>query len=497
MDGGITVSTFPWCGDNHDIWWDPTNADHIGLTNDLNSRMSWTHGRVWQQTPLPIGQAYHVAIDNQTPYWVYTNRQDNGTMRGSSSSPQQPPTIGRGVGGVAMSFYGLAPAFPGGRGTGGGQATSGARRGAASGDSALGAIQPDTTARSGAGARGGQPAPSGARGGGPDSTAPIGARPDVAGFGDASGGRGGGPQFSTWDHGLGGCESGFTLPDLTNTDVVWASCYGNAVTRWDAKSGLARSVSPWMHTLDWPPDQLKYRCHWTPPLAIDPFDHNTVYYGCQVIFKTSNAGQSWSVISPDLSTKDPARIVSSGGIVGDNLGQFYGELVFAIAPSEIQRGLIWAGTNDGKVWYTRDAGAKWNNVTRNIAGLPAWGTVRKIEPSHFDPGTAYVAVDLHLMDNREPFIYKTTDFGQTWKKISDALPAKHPLAYAMSITENPNRRSMLFAGTGHGFYYSLDDGARWTQLEEGLPAAPVTWIVVPKLWHDVVISTYGRADFLY
>jgi hypothetical protein len=215
-----------------------------------------------------------------------------------------------------------------------------------------------------------------------------------------------------------------------------------------------------------------------------------------VIFSTSNGGQNWKVISPDLSTNDPSKIVSSGGIIGDNLGQFYGELVFAIAPSEIQRGLIWAGTNDGQIWYTRDGGAKWNNVTKNVAGLPPWGTVRKIEPSHFDPGTAYVVVDLHLVDNRDPFIYKTSDFGQTWKKISDALPARHPLAYAMSVAENPNRRGMLFAGTGHGFYYSLDDGARWTQLKDGLPSAPVTWIVVPKLWHDVVVSTYGRGLFI-
>ena len=115
-------------------------------------------------------------------------------------------------------------------------------------------------------------------------------------------------------------------------------------------------MSPWIHTLDSPPDKLKYRCHWTPPLAIDPFDHNTVYYGCQVVFKTLISGQSWNVISPDLSTRDPTRIVSSGGIVEDNLGQFYGEVVFAIAPWEIQRGLIWAGTNDGKVWYTKDGG---------------------------------------------------------------------------------------------------------------------------------------------
>ena len=220
------------------------------------------------------------------------------------------------------------------------------------------------------------------------------------------------------------------------------------MTRYDDRTKRARSVSPWVHTLDSPPNEAKYRCHWTPPLAIDPFDHNTMYYGCQVIFKTSNQGQSWTVISPDLSTKDPSRIVSSGGIVADNLGQFYGEVVFAIAPSPIQKGLIWAGTNDGQLWYTRDGGTKWNNVTKNITGLPVWGTVKQIAPSQFDAGTAYVAIDFHMMDNREPWLYKTNDYGQTWKKISDGLPQKHPLSYALSIAENPNRKGMLFAGTG-------------------------------------------------
>src|ERR1041384_4806224 len=118
-----------------------------------------------------------------------------------------------------------------------------------------------------------------------------------------------------------------------------------------------------MHTLDSPPDAVKYRCHWTAPLAIHPFDPDTVYYGCQVIFKTSNAGQSWTVISPDLSTQDPSRIVSSGGIVGDNLGQFYGEVVFAIAPSPAQRGLIWAGTNDGQLWVNRAGGGDWTQIS--------------------------------------------------------------------------------------------------------------------------------------
>src|SRR5579862_2798189 len=297
-----------------------------------------------------------------------------------------------------------------------------------------------------------------------------------------------------WDHAMGGCESGFTVPDWSDPNIVWATCYGNKVTRWDAHSRRARSVSPWMITLDSPPDQVKYRCHWTAPLAIDPFDHNTVYYGCQVIFKTSNGGQSWSVISPDLSTQDPKHIISSGGIVGDNLGQFYGEVVFAIAPSKVKKGLIWAGTNDGQVWHTDDSG-QWVNVTKNISGLPAWGTITSIAPSNFDAGTAYVSVDFHLMDNRDPFIYKTSDFGKTWKQISSNLP-KHPLAYVRTVTEDPNCAGLLFAGTGNGLFYSLDDGSKWTELAKGLPHAPVTWAVVQKEFHDLVISTYGRGLYI-
>jgi photosystem II stability/assembly factor-like uncharacterized protein len=428
IDGGLT---FPLaaggCGDCHDVWIDPKNADHWVSTGDGGMGITTNHAQSFLSVTLPIGQMYHVAIDNQVPYWIYSNRQDDGTMRGPNTSPVP-------VTNVPTPAY--TPARP----------AAGGRRG-------------------GGGAEG--------EGGG--------------------GGRGGAIE---WHTSIGGCESGFTIPDLTDPNVIWATCYGNKVTRYDHRLGRARSVSPWIMTLDSEPNKVKYRAHWTPPLALDPFDQQTVYYGTQVIHKTSNGGQSWTIVSPDLSTKDPTRVVSSGGVVGDNLGQFYGEVVFAIAPSKIRRGLIWAGTNDGLVWITQDGGANWTNVTKNVPDLPAWGTVRQISPSVFDAGTAYAAIDFHIMDNREPFIYKTTDFGKTWKKVTGDIPTGHPLDYVMTVVENPNRKGMLFAGTGHGFYYSVDDGAHWMQVKGGLPASPVTWIEVAAREHDVVVSTYGRGLWL-
>ena len=409
-DGGQTFSDVRGgCGDCHDSWFDPTDADRYAVTGDGGLGITTNHGKSFLSVELPVAQMYHVALDDQNPYWVYGNRQDDGTMRGPSDAPDLPENV---------------PAMRRGR------------------------------------------------------------------FG-----YGGGSAFE-WQHGLGGCESGFTLPDPADPDVVWATCYGNEVSRWDGRTRVAHSVSPWMHTLDSPPDALKYRCHWTPPLAIDPFDHNTVYYGCQVIFKTSDAGQTWSVISPDLSTRDPGRVVSSGGLVGDNLGQFYGEVVFAIAPSPMQKGLIWAGTNDGKVWLTRDGGGSWTDLTKNVAGLPVWGTVRQISPSAFDAATAYMAVDAHLMGDAKPYVFKTTDFGATWSRIDAGLPAGHPLSYVMTVAEDPNKAGVLFAGTGHGFFWSGDDGASWTALHAGLPAAPVSWIEVAKTPHDVVVSTYGRGIYI-
>jgi hypothetical protein len=311
------------------------------------------------------------------------------------------------------------------------------------------------------------------------------------GRGGGGGGRGRGSAAPALpQQGMPSCESGYTYPEPNNHRFVWGTCYAAHVATFDDVSGLVRSVSPWMHTLDSDPVGLKYRCQWSPPLAIDWFD-NSVYFGCQVIFRTRDRGQTWDVISPDLSTGDPSRIQFSGGVTGDNLGQFYGAVISAIAPSRTEKGAVWVGTNDGKVWISRDEGKTWNDLTRNV-NMPPWGIVRRIDASHFDPGTAYMAVDYHLVDNRDPFLFRTSDFGKTWTRIDAGLPKGHPLDYTLAVAENPHRRGMLFAGTGHAFFYSRDDGKTWTQFKENLPAAPVTWIEVPKNAAEVAVATYGR-----
>ena len=468
QDGGKTFSgngggPFPFaqgqasCGDCHDVWIDPKDPMRYALVDDGGGSINTRQGIV--SVSLPNGQMYHVHIDNRVPYWIYSNRQDDGTMRGPMTVSEQTGT-GRLPAGSTMPV----PAA-GGRGGGRGAAPPGAV----------------------VTAPGNAPPPPAAA---PDSAPAAAAQAQGGGRGR---GGGGGPQ---WQPNIGGCESGFTIPDPTNADVVYASCYGNKVTRWDARTGTARSIEPWMITLDSPPNETKYRCHWTAPMAIDPFDTKNVLYGCQLILKTSNGGQSWTELSPDLSTRDTSKIVSNGGLVGDNLGQYNGAVLWDIEYSKIQRNLIWAGTNDGKLWYTRDGGANWIDVTKNLKDLPPWGTFTQIWPSTFDPATVYAAVAFHLMDDRKPYIYKSTDYGASWTRITGNIPTGHPLDYVLSFSGNPNKRGMLFAGTGRAFYYSLDDGTTWTRFKEGLPPAPVSWITVEPRFHDVVVSTYGRGLFI-
>ncbi len=231
------------------------------------------------------------------------------------------------------------------------------------------------------------------------------------------------------------------------------------------------------------------------PLTISPHDHNRLYVGSQYIHQTTDGGQSWQVISPDLTTNDKSKQGFSGGLTGDNIGVEYAPVVFAIAESPKENGLIWAGTNDGLVQITRDGGKNWTNVTRNIPNLPPWGTVSNIEPSHYEAGAAYITVDFHQVNNRDPFVYKTSDYGKSWKPITSGIPHTM-LSYAHCVREDPTRPGLLYLATEGGLFLSFDDGTNWEPLQSNLPHAPVYWLVVQEHFNDLVIATYGRGFWI-
>ncbi len=302
-------------------------------------------------------------------------------------------------------------------------------------------------------------------------------------------------------HSVAGSESGWAIPDPVDNNIIWATgtgygSLGGVVERFDERTRQARRVEIWPDfTMGWPAAELKYRFNWTFPIAISPHDHNTVYAGSQHVHRTSNGGQSWEVISPDLTLNDKSRQQMSGGMTPDNIGVEYAGVVFAIAESPREKGLIWAGTNDGLVQVTRDAGANWSNVTANIPGLPAWGTVTSIEPSHFDAGTAYITVDLHQVNNRDPFVYKTSDYGRSWKSISSDIP-KTVFSYTHCVREDPVNKGLLYLGTENTVYVSFNDGQNWLPLQSGLPHAPMHWLVVQEHFSDLVLATYGRGFYI-
>ena len=311
---------------------------------------------------------------------------------------------------------------------------------------------------------------------------------------------GGAIPRSAWI-GVAGGESGWATPDPVDNNIIWSSASGSGsiggiVERFDLRNGQARNVEVWPDQVNGSPAaDLKYRFVWTAPLTISPHDHNKIYLGSQFVHQTTDGGNSWQVISPDLTSNDKSRQGFSGGLTGDNIGVEYAPVVFAIAESPKEAGLIWAGTNDGIVQITRDGGKNWTNVTKNIPNMLAWGTVSNIEASRFQAGTAYLTVDGHQVNNRDPLIYKTSDYGRSWKAITNGIPHTM-LSYAHCIREDPVRQGLLYVGTEGGLFVSHDDGANWQPLQNNLPRAPVYWITVQEQFNDLVIATYGRGFWI-
>jgi len=302
-----------------------------------------------------------------------------------------------------------------------------------------------------------------------------------------------------WHH-VGGGESGWATPDPTDPNIVWSSASGSGmvggiVVRYEEDRRQYRSVEVWPEQSRGAAKGVRYRFVWDAPLHISPHDHNTVYVGSQYVHRTRNGGQSWEVISPDLTLNDTTRMGFSGGLTGDNIGVEYAGVVFGIAESPIEPGVIWAGTNDGLLHVTRDDGATWTKVSDNMPGLPDWIAVRSIAPSRYDAGTAYVAADGHQVNIRDPYVYRTRNYGRSWETITDGIPPSM-LSYTKVIVEDPVRQGLLYVGTENGLYVSFDDGDHWQPLQNNLPHAPVSGLVVQEHFDDLVVGTYGRGFWI-
>ncbi len=299
----------------------------------------------------------------------------------------------------------------------------------------------------------------------------------------------GGIGAAEW-YGVGGGEAGHVVSDWSDPNIVYAGEYLGYISRYDHRTRQARNVSAYPENPSGHGGaDFKYRFQWTAPIATSPHDAKVVYHGGNVLFKTADGGRSWTTIGPDLTRDDKSKEQWAGGpITGDNTGVETYCTIFAVAESPKQKDLIWAGSDDGLVHVTRDGGRTWKNVTAAMTGFPEWGTVSIIEPSPFDAGTAYVVVDAHRLDDMHPYLFKTSDFGATWKRL-DARLAQD--VYLHSVREDPKKKGQLYLGTERGVMYSPDDGGTWQPLQLNLPTVAVHDLVVKD--DDLVLATHGRS----
>lgn len=380
-------------GDTHDMWFDPKNPARAMVAHDGCMNMTYSGGKTWDNVNLPIAQMYHVAVDNQVPYYVYGNKQDATSYRGPSNSLQQ---------GIPLGLWRV----------------------------------------------------------------------------------------------VGGCESGYAQPDPVDNNIIWSGCYDGGLDRMDLRTGHIRDVRAWPEAgYGYPPAEMKYRWHWNYPMTISRHNHNKVYIGSQYVHVTTNEGQTWTVISPDLTTNDKSHQQSSGGVSADNLFTFDGCTLYSIAESPVKEGVLWTGSNDGLVQVTQDDGKHWDNVSPNIPGLPKWSTIRSIDASSFDAGTVYISVDAQFIGDFNPYIYKSTDFGKTWTSITGNFPHSYS-SFVHQIKEDPGKKGSLWAGTDNGLYFSPDDGAHWIHIKNNLPPVPIYGITIQPNFKDLVLATYGRGFYI-
>jgi photosystem II stability/assembly factor-like uncharacterized protein len=386
-DGGRTFR--PMAGDVHPdfhaIWIDPRDGRHLLLGTDGGVWESRDRAASWRLFDnLPVGQFYHVSVDDAVPFNIYGGMQDNGSWRG--------PSDVWAVGGIRNAHW------------------------------------------------------------------------REIGFGD-----------------------GFNaLVDPRDPAYGYAMSQAGNLHRFDLRNGERKSIRPWA------PDGVELRFNWNAALALDPFEVGTIYYGSQFVHKSPDRGHTWQIISPDLTTNDPAkqRQAESGGLSRENTGAENHTTLLTIAPSPLEREVIWAGSDDGKIHVTRAGGGTWDDLTPRIKGVPQGTWVPHIEVSRHAPGTVFVVFDDHRRGNWDPYLYLTVNNGRDWENLAKKGAID---GFLHTVEEDPVAPNLLFAGGEMGLWVSLDRGRSWFKWTHGFPTVPVTSLVVHPRDHDLVIGTHGRA----
>jgi hypothetical protein len=367
------------------MWIDPNDSRHLLLGTDGGVYESRDRAKTWRLFDnLPVGQFYHISVDDEIPYNIYGGMQDNGSWRGPSDIWA--------VGGIRNYHW------------------------------------------------------------------------TEVGFGD-----------------------GFnTLIDPRDPSYGFAMSQGGNLQRFDVRTGERKGIRPWA------PDSTQLRFNWNAAIALDPFNIGTIYYGSQFVHRSQDRGHRWEIISPDLTTDDPEkqRQQTSGGLTRDATGAENHTTIITIAPSAVQEGLIWAGSDDGRVHITQGGGGTWTDVTGEIRGVPSASWAAHIEASKHAPGTAYLVFDDHRRGNWEAYLYRTENFGRDWSNIGDGGES---YGFLHVVEEDPVSPNLLFAGGEFGLWVSIDRGDHWFKWTQGFPTVPVRSLVIHPRDHDLVIGTHGRA----
>lgn len=295
---------------------------------------------------------------------------------------------------------------------------------------------------------------------------------------------------SDWEATAGG-ESAHIAVDPQNSEIVYGGSYGGFLTRVNHETNEVRAINVWPdNPMGHGAEGMKYRFQWNFPIFFSPHDPNKLYTASNHLHMTTDEGHSWEVISPDLTRADPSKLGPSGGpITKDNTSVEYYATIFAAIESPYQEGLLWTGSDDGLIHVSRDGGENWKNVTPK--NLPEWLMINSLEADPFNKGGLYVAGTRYKLGDYEPYLYKTTDYGKTWKKITNGIPSND---FTRVLRADPNRKGLLYSGTESGVYVSFDDGANWKPFQQNLPVVPITDLTVKN--NNLIAATQGRSFWL-